>query len=107
MNIANWLFRAGLSHPDRPAVGYGTRAVLNYGELARRTATLAGGLRGMGLQPGDRVAIVANNCVEYVEAIHAVWHAGLAAVPANAKLHGRELGFILEQSGARVCFVSP
>ena len=35
-----------------------------------------------------------------------VWHAGLAAVPANAKLHGRELGYILQHSGARVCFVS-
>ena len=35
-----------------------------------------------------------------------IWHAGLAAVPANAKLHGRELGYILEHSGARVCFAS-
>ena len=35
-----------------------------------------------------------------------VWHAGLAAVPANAKLHGRELGYILQHSGARVCFAS-
>ena len=31
----------------------------------------------------------------------------LAAVPANAKLHGAELGYILEHSGARVCFASP
>ena len=35
-----------------------------------------------------------------------IWHAGLAAVPANAKLHGRELGYILRHSGARVCFAS-
>ena len=31
---------------------------------------------------------------------------GFAAVPANAKLHGAELGYILEHSGARVCFAS-
>jgi long-chain acyl-CoA synthetase len=36
-----------------------------------------------------------------------IWHAGLAAVPANAKLHGAELGYILDHSGARVCFASP
>jgi long-chain acyl-CoA synthetase len=106
MNIAAWLYRAGLSHPDRPAIGYRTRVVRRYGELAKRSAQLAGGLRRLGLKPGDRVAIVAKNCVEYIEAVHAIWHVGLAAVPANAKLHGRELGFIVEQSGARACFVS-
>jgi long-chain acyl-CoA synthetase len=107
MNIATWLHRAGSSHPDCPAVGYGRRTVQSYGELARRAAQLAGGLRRLGLRPGDRVAIAAKNCVEYIEAIHGIWHAGFAAVPANAKLHGRELGYVLEQSGARVCFVSP
>jgi long-chain acyl-CoA synthetase len=38
--------------------------------------------------------------------LYGLWHAGLAAVPANAKLHGAELGYILEHSGARVCFAS-
>jgi long-chain acyl-CoA synthetase len=107
MNIATWLHRAGSSHPNRPAVGYGTRAVQSYGELAQRAAKLASGLRRLGLQPGDRAAIAAKNCVEYIETINGIWHAGLGAVPANAKLHGRELGYVLEQSGARVCFVSP
>ena len=40
------------------------------------------------------------------ELMFGIWHAGLAAVPANAKLHGRELGYILQHSGARVCFAS-
>lgn len=34
-------------------------------------------------------------------------HAGLTAVPANAKLHGAELGYILDHSGTRMCFASP
>ena len=106
MNIASWLLRAGLSHPGAPAVGQGPRVALSYGALAGRAARLAGALRGLGLVPGDRVAIVAKNCIEYVELMFGVWHAGLAAVPANAKLHGRELGYILEHSGARVCFAS-
>jgi long-chain acyl-CoA synthetase len=106
MNIAAWLSRAGLSHPGLPAVGYGPRVVQSYGELAGRAARLASALHRLGLKPGDRVAIIARNCVEYVEVIHGIWHAGLAAVPANAKLHGRELGYILEHSGARVCFAT-
>jgi long-chain acyl-CoA synthetase len=107
MNLALWLQRAGLSHGDRPALGYGTKVLRNYNETASRAARLAGALRQkFGLQPGERVAIAAKNCPDYVELMFGIWHAGLAAVPANAKLHGRELGYILDHSGARVCFAS-
>ncbi|PWB63695.1 MAG: AMP-dependent synthetase [Bradyrhizobiaceae bacterium] len=105
MNIAYWLSRAG--DPDRPAVGQGTAVVRTYGAFAERVARLAGALRTrFRLAPGDRVAIVAKNSPDYLETIFAIWHAGLAAVPANAKLHGRELAYILEHSGARVAFAS-
>src|SRR5882757_153005 len=107
LNIAAWLHRAGLSHPGLPAVGKGPRAVQSYGVLAERAARLANALHRLGLKPGDRVAIIAKNSVEYLETIYGIWHAGLAAVPANAKLHGRELGYIVEHSGARVCFATP
>src|SRR5512145_2736270 len=108
MNIALWLERAGKSHADRPAAALGERAVLDYGALAARAARLAGALRTRcRLAPGDRIAIVAKNCVAYLEALYATWHAGLAAVPVNAKLHGAEIGYILEHSGARACFASP
>ncbi len=107
MNLALWLERAGKSHPDHPAVGLGTRTLRSYGELAGRVARLAGALTDRyGLRPGDRVAIAAKNSPDYLDLLYAVWHAGLAAVPANAKLHGAELGYILEHSGARACFAS-
>src|ERR1700746_80158 len=107
MNLALWLERAGTSHGDRPALGLGSRVIRRNGEVAGRAARLAGSLRDRFLlQPGERVAIAAKNCPDYVELMFGIWHAGLAAVPANAKLHGRELGYILEHSGARVCFAS-
>ena len=107
MNLALWLLRAGLSHGDRPALGLGARVIRRYGEVAGRVAKLAASLRErFGLNPGERVAIAAKNCTDYVELMFGIWHAGLAAVPANAKLHGRELGYILQHSGARICFVS-
>jgi long-chain acyl-CoA synthetase len=107
MNLALWLERAGLSHGDLPALGFGKHVLRNYRDTAGRAARLAASLRQtFGLQLGDRVAIIAKNCPDYVELMFGIWHAGLAAVPANAKLHGRELGYILEHSGARVCFAS-
>jgi long-chain acyl-CoA synthetase len=105
VNLALWLERAGKSHAGWPAVGYGARVLKTYGEVAERAARLAGALRRT-FEPGDRVAIIAKNSPDYLELMFGIWHAGLAAVPVNAKLHGRECGFILEHSGARACFAS-
>src|SRR5215207_1852270 len=106
MNLALWLDAAGKDDPSRPALGLGPRVLRNYGEVASRVARLAASLKAMGLMPGERVAIAAKNSPDYLEILYAIWHAGLAAVPANAKLHGAELGYILEHSGARACFAS-
>src|SRR5262245_64672101 len=107
MNLALWLWRAGKSHGERPALGLGPRPLKNYRATAERAARLAGALRQRWkLSPGDRVAIAAKNSPDYLELMFGIWHAGLAAVPANAKLHGRELGYILEHSGARVCLAT-
>ncbi len=106
MNLAHWLERAGKAAPDAPAIGVGPEATDTYGDFARFTAARAGALRAMGLKPGDRVAIVAKNSRRYAKALYAIWHAGCAAVPVNAKLHGREIAYILEHSGARLAFVS-
>ncbi len=90
-----------------PAAATATRVVLNYGQLAERAARLASAVRDkFGLKPGERAAIVAKNSHHFLELLHGIWHAGLAAVPVNAKLHGAEIGYILEHSGTRVCFAS-
>lgn len=106
MNLALWLDRMAKADPGRPAIGFGERVVLSYGDLGTRAARLAGALRGAGLRLGDRVAIIAKNCPEYVELLYGIWWAGLAVVPVNAKLHGAEMAYILEQSGSRLCFAS-
>ncbi|HEX2136143.1 MAG TPA: AMP-binding protein, partial [Microvirga sp.] len=78
----------------------------DFGRFARRAAALASGLARLGLAPGDRVAIVAHNCPEYLEVLFGDWWGGFAAVPVNAKLHPAETGWILEHSGARAAFAS-
>jgi fatty-acyl-CoA synthase len=108
MNPAAWLARAARADPLRPAIFRGERAWATYGELAARVARLAAGLRARSaLVPGDRVALFMKNCPEYLEALYAIWWAGLAAVPVNAKLHRKELAFIVEDSGAKLVIEDP
>jgi long-chain acyl-CoA synthetase len=107
MNMALWLARAGRGDPSAPALGFGANVVATYGALAETAARLAGGLAGRcGIRPGDRVAIIAKNEPDYVAALYAIWFAGAAAVPVNAKLHGQEFGYVLEHSGAKAAFAS-
>ena len=99
MNPAVWVQRHGRQRPDAPALADGERVHATWAAWAERTARAAGGLRAeFGLAPGDRVAIVMRNRPEYLEALFAVWHAGLVAVPVNARLHREELAFVLEHS---------
>jgi long-chain acyl-CoA synthetase len=108
MNLVAWLARAARAHPGEPAVYAGTRPWARWHELAGRAARVAAGLRGSrGLAPGDRVAIVMRNCPEYLVALYGTWWAGLVAVPVNAKLHAREVEFIVDDSGARCVLADP
>ena len=107
MNQVQLLLRAARSHPARPAILHGSRVVMDYRELALRCARLAGHLRhAVGLAPGERVAICMGNHVRYLEVLYAAWWAGLAVVPINAKLHAREVEFILQDSQAGALFAS-
>ena len=106
MNIAQMLARAARRHAERPALAVGTRVVASYAEFADRVARLAGGLAAR-FAPGERVGLVMKNCPEYAEAMFACWHAGLVAVPINAKLHPKELEYILGHSGCRLCLATP
>jgi len=92
-------------HPALPAVAVGSVVCHDYAELAVRVAQLAATLSAAGLVPGERVALVASNSPEYIEALFACWQAGLCAVPVNSKLHPSELAYVLDHSGARWAFV--
>jgi acyl-CoA synthetase (AMP-forming)/AMP-acid ligase II len=99
MNLAIWVERNGLLRPGDPALADGERVHADWATFAARTAAVAAGLSAdFGLQPGDRVAIVMRNRPEYLEALFAIWHAGLVAVPVNARLHRDEIAYILDHS---------
>ena len=107
MNLAGFLARSAQVYPQRPAVFLGTRCLYDYRTFGQRAARIAGGLRRHGLQPGDRVAVFMTNNAYYLETLYGIWWAGLVAVPVNAKLHPRELAWILDNAQAAAVFLSP
>jgi long-chain acyl-CoA synthetase len=106
-NVASQLLRTARCWPRLPAVAVGDATLHDYATLARRTAGLAGGLRAAGLRPGDRVVLASRNVAPYIEALYGCWWAGLVAVPVNAKLHPKEMTYVLANSAARCAFVDP
>src|ERR1700719_873545 len=106
MNLAALLFDVARRLPQQPAVSDGDHA-WNYRELARRIAGIAGGFRASGLRPGDRVLLALENCGEFLELMFGCWAAGLCAVPANVRLHPREVEYIADNSGARLLVATP
>lgn len=108
MNLASLLRRSALAYGPLGAVAHGDRTLHTFAQLERRVAAMAGQLTGrFGLVRGDCVALAMHNCPQYVEAMFAAWQAGLTAVPINAKLHPREIEYILSHSGAKLCLATP
>src|SRR3954471_1452382 len=97
------LRRAGQVGAGRVAATCGEIS-LTYAEMWDRCRRLAGALRGMGLEAGDRVAVVSPNCHRYLELYQAIPAAGLVIVPLNQRHSDAELRYALEDSGAKVLF---
>jgi len=107
MNLAGLVHAAAARHPLAPAVTHGP-TTWSYRQFSERIARTAAWLRALpGMAEGERVGIAMENCAGYLQVMYACWHAGLCAVPMNAKLHPREFCYILENSGARACIASP
>jgi acyl-CoA synthetase (AMP-forming)/AMP-acid ligase II len=105
MNLAGWVEKWGRAAPDRPAIAFGAITYATYRQWAARSRALAGNLRAL-CRPEDRVAIAMTNRPEFLEALFAIWHAGLVAVPMNAKLHREEFGYIVANSEASLILAS-
>ena len=87
--------------PTREAVVCG-EVRMDYQTFAHRVWRLANGLRGLGVCPGDRVAVLHRNCHVFLEAYFGAAHAGAILVPLNFRLAPPELTDILADCGATV-----
>jgi long-chain acyl-CoA synthetase len=93
--------RAASAHPGKVALIVGDRSI-TYGELEDRVARAAGGLAQLGIEPGDRVALLLGTTPEFVEALHGAWRIGATVAPLNVMLTPEELGYVLADAAARV-----
>src|ERR1700712_2284909 len=107
MNVAEWLAATARLRPDSSALPRGFDLQADSAPFARRAAAIGAALtRDYGIASGDRVALFATNCTQYLECLYGIWWIGAAAIPINAKLHGREAAWICSDAGAKLTFVS-
>ncbi len=91
--------------PDAPAVHAGP-ATWSYADLAEGIEAFAVVLGRAGVQPGDRVVLVMENCFAALCAFYAITAHDAWAVMANARLSAREIGVIVEKADARFAVYS-
>ena len=96
--------RAGLSRDLEAYVEPSTDTRLSYAELNALVNRCCSVLADLGLEPGDRAALLMQNCVEFVALFYAAAKLGVVVVPLNTRLTASELSFILSDSGAKALF---
>ena len=101
MRLHDYLdFRARL-HPESDFALFGDTR-LSYAQAQGASRRLANALRSAGLEPGDRVAVLAKNSLECVLLFYAASRVGVVPVPLNYRLAGPEWSYIVNDAGARM-----
>jgi fatty-acyl-CoA synthase len=104
MTISDQLARHARRTPHAPAFSF-EGSTRTYAVIDGRVNRLAGALRERGVGPGDRVAILALNAMEYVETLVGVARLGAISVPINFRYVDAEAHYVLSDSGARAMLV--
>ncbi|SEM50882.1 long-chain-fatty-acid--CoA ligase [Streptacidiphilus jiangxiensis] len=105
-NLASLLIGTAATGPGRTAVRQDDVA-LGYAELDDLSARTAALLRSRGVRPGDRVALIMPNIVQFPVAYYGILRAGAVVVPLNPLLKAREIAFALGDSGAQIVLTAP
>jgi long-chain acyl-CoA synthetase len=104
LNLANLLEYQARITPAREAVVFGTTR-LTYAQLNAMANQVAHGLRKLGLQPGDHVALSCPNLPYFPMAYYGIVKAGCAVATLNVLLKPREIAFHLKECNARALLV--
>ncbi|MDQ6522933.1 class I adenylate-forming enzyme family protein [Nocardioides sp. LHD-245] len=100
-NLFGVLDRSARSHyADRPAFGFEGELV-TFREMRDRSLDVAAGLSAAGVRPGDRVAVMMGNRLEWVEVLFGLAALGAVCVPVNVLLTGPEIDHMCRDSEAR------
>ncbi|MFC2122148.1 long-chain-fatty-acid--CoA ligase [Bacteroidota bacterium] len=105
MIISDIFKRNAKRYPRQTAAAFGSTR-LNFAEFNRRLNSLANALINLGLQKQDKVAIILDNCLEYLELYCALPKAGCVAVPLNTSLSTSELTYIINNAEVKMLVFS-
>ena len=100
--IPHMILEAAAAHADCVAIRGEDGRIVTYNDLPSLIGASARAFIAAGVSAGDRVAIWAPNSVEWIVAAIGAQAAGAAIVPLNTRLKGREAGYILRASGAKL-----
>ena len=103
--IGQMLSRQARERPDAPALQWQTDEPLSYGELHERCRRVAGGLRSLGVQPGDKVLIMLPNRLEIVLSWFGVTLLAAVEVPVNTAYETSWLAHEVNDCGAEIAIV--
>jgi len=103
MVLGEVIMRAAERYGSQPAVAAG-KSHLTYADLLTRSQRLAAAMAGLGIVPGDRVAILARNGFRYLEVNFACSLMGAILVPLNIRLSEQEIGHIVAKTQCRLIF---
>jgi fatty-acyl-CoA synthase len=101
MNIAWWVQRWNELHPEKIAILFEGRKI-TYLELHGRANRVSCWLQSLGIEKGDRVAVMMRNCPEFIDLYLACARLGAIFVPINFRLTGPELTYILKNAQPRL-----
>lgn len=100
-SIAHLLRDTAHRFSDQIAVREGAKAT-SFGELHAQARAMAKALIAAGIEPGDFVVCWAPNITRWVVSAHAAWLAGAVLMPISTRLKAREVGPLLEATGAKL-----
>ena len=106
LNVPFMLLRNVHENPDKLAVAFGNKRY-TYRAFNERVNRLANVLLKAGVQKGDKVAYLLNNCGEFAEISFALSKIGALSVPLNFRLKGEDIGYNLEHSDSSFLFFGP
>ena len=92
--------RALRYHPEQPAWCLG-QSGMNFRELHGQVRRLAATLTHLGFEPGDRLALLLPNGLDYIKFVYACSWLGVIVVPINIRLSAAEINRVLENASPR------
>lgn len=101
--IGNWVTKRSQYNPDKVAIIFEGRQ-WTYKQLNERVNQIAWGLLSFEFKKGDRVAILANNCNQFMELYWACAKTGIVLVPLNFRLTARELDYFIKECEIQAFF---